>query len=111
MNDDLPPFCVFCFKCPDYTEHLIKLYRDVLGNYWCEEHKHIGKVIDWGSRQNWPLLNLKDGTVGTNSDEVAVIPAGAYWWYVCLVANRNIEIGYLAEGAIDFLDSQQEQAS
>ena len=122
-DDDFRAFCAYCFKSPLDADLLpdgdalieeyeqVRLYRDALENYWCEGHKHLGKVIDWGSRHNWPLLNLKDGTVGINSDEVAVLPAGAYWWQKCLVVNRNPEIGYLAEGVIDFLDSQQEQAS
>lgn len=124
MNDDIP-LCAFCLKGPDLVDILMnddpqigelepmKLTQDVLGNYWCEDHQHIKKVMNWGSRHGWPHLDLKNGTVGiVDEKEVAVIPAGAHWWHMCLVANSNIEIGYLAEGAIDFLDSQeQEQAS
>lgn len=125
-DDNFAPFCAFCLKCPDCDIGLeeLKLYRDALGNYWCEEHWHRGKVMNWGARHGWPLLNLQNGTVGGNIEDhvditqpllvyymvTRLIPGGIGSWYRWFVISKNVEVGYLAEAIIDHVDSQ-EQAS
>lgn len=119
MDEDLIPFCAFCDLGSELLELLedddprmirledLKLYADVLGNHWCEDHRHLGRVINWGARHKWPLLSLRDGTIGCkDKNDVYIIPGGKDCWYGCLVANRNIDVGYLVEAVIDMLESE-----
>lgn len=135
MDDDseFAPFCAFCRLGSDLLNLLedddprmaklenLKLYADVLGNHWCEEHWHRGRVINWGKKHGWPLLNLRNGTIGGNVEShvdftqpllvlwmvARIIPSGIDSWYHWFVTSENEEVGYLAEGIIDQLENKE----
>ncbi len=134
--ENLAPFCAFCGLSFDLLDCLLsddpkmaklenlKLYADVLGNHWCEDHWYRGKVINWGKKHGWPVLNLQNGVVGGDIEEHVdftqellvlsmirrIIPSGVDSWFNWFVTSKNEEVGYLAEAIIDLLESE-EQAS
>lgn len=122
MDDDvdLVPFCAFCGLSSAFLDLFeeddprmakvenLKLYADVLGNYWCEEHWYRGKSINWGAKHGWPLLHLWDGTVGNDNGDIYVIPDGVDGWFDSLVASKSEEVGCLVEGVIEMLESERQ---
>lgn len=109
----LAPYCAFCDRspadvelldkdAPDYAEQKAELeslvlVADMLGNHWCQQHRHLHKVMMWGARHGYPELHC----------EPYVILSGAEYWQIQIAGSKDENIGYLAEGYIDILESEK----
>lgn len=86
---DHPPFR--CMRC-----HKSGPTKDALGMYWCKDHEHHSKVINWGAAHNWPDLQSYP----------YMIIEGAYFWVSAMVIGCE-DWAWMALAAIECMNESE----
>ena len=87
-----PDQCCYCTSASVFT--------DRYDLPWCEEHKHRGRLLNWGLQHGWPELACFPYAIGR----------GEYCWYTAVVAGIDALI-WMALAAIEHMESVVAAAS